>query len=203
MTLEIKPNTLDAVLTDIWMRLVRGGADRRSAFHTPVVASIDADGMPQQRVMVLRKSIEADATMRFHTDLRSTKVSEIGDSARVSVLGYDAAAKIQIRASGLAVVSDAGETADAAWAASSPSSRRCYLTRYAPGSVADKPMSGLPISLENRVPERRETEAGRVNFAVLTVKLDTLEWLYLAHDGHVRARFESEEGAWKGQWLIP
>jgi pyridoxamine 5'-phosphate oxidase len=203
MTLEIKPNTLDAVLTDIWMRLVRGGADRRSAFHTPVVASIDAGGMPQQRVMVLRKSIEADATMRFHTDLRSAKVHEIQGGARVCVLGYDAAAKIQIRAGGFANVTGAGDAADAAWIASSPSSRRCYLTRYAPGSVADKPMSGLPISLENRVPERSETESGRVNFAVLTVKLDTLEWLYLAHDGHVRARFESEDGAWKGQWLIP
>ena len=203
MTLEIKPSTLDAVLADIWMRLVRGGADRRSAFHTPVVASLDAGGMPQQRVMVLRKCIEADATMRFHTDLRSAKVSEIGDSARVSVLGYDAAAKIQIRAGGRAIVSDAGEVADAAWVASSPSSRRCYLTRYAPGSSTDKPISGLPASLESRVPVRSETEAGRANFAVLMITLDALEWLYLAHDGHVRARFVQEEGAWKGQWLIP
>ena len=203
MTLEIKPSTLDAVLADIWMRLVRGGADRRSAFHTPVVASLDAGGMPQQRVMVLRKCIESDATMRFHTDLRSAKVSEIGDSARVSVLGYDAAAKIQIRAGGRAIVSDASEVADAAWVASSPSSRRCYLTRYAPGSSTDKPISGLPASLESRVPVRSETEAGRANFAVLMITLDTLEWLYLAHDGHVRARFVQEEGAWKGQWLIP
>ena len=203
MTLAIKPDTLDAVLADIWMRLVRGGADRRSAFHTPVVASVDADGLPQQRVMVLRKCVEADAIMRFHTDLRSAKVGEIGTRARVNVLGYDPAAKIQIRASGLAVVTDKGDAADAAWLASSPSSRRCYLTRYSPGSVTDKPMSGLPASLESRVPERSETEAGRTNFAVLTVTLDTLEWLYLAHDGHVRARFANEDGAWKGQWLIP
>jgi pyridoxamine 5'-phosphate oxidase len=203
VTLEVKPNTLDAVLADIWIRLVRGGADRRSAFHTPVVASLDVDGTPQQRVMVLRKCVEADATMRFHTDLRSAKVSEIGSGARVSVLGYDAAAKIQIRGSGRAIVSDAGEVTDAAWAASSPSSRRCYLTRYAPGSSTDKPISGLPASLESRVPERSETEAGRANFAVLMITLDTLEWLYLAHDGHVRARFVQEKGAWKGQWLIP
>jgi pyridoxamine 5'-phosphate oxidase len=203
MTLEVKPNTLDAVLADIWTRLVRGGADRRSAFHTPIVASIDADGTPQQRVMVLRKCVEADAIMRFHTDMRSAKVNEIAAGSRVSVLGYDAAAKIQIRAGGLATVTGAGDAADAAWIASSPSSRRCYLTRYPPGSVSEKPISGLPMSLENRVPERSETEVGRVNFAVLVVKLDTLEWLYLAHDGHVRARFAEENGAWKGQWLIP
>lgn len=203
MTLAIKPDTLDAVLADIWMRLVRGGADRRSAFHTPVVASVDAEGVPQQRVMVLRKCVEADATMRFHTDLRSAKVGEMGTRARVNVLGYDPAAKIQIRASGMAIVTGTGDIADAAWLASSPSSRRCYLTRYGPGSVTDKPISGLPASLESRVPERSETEAGRINFAVLTVTLDTLEWLYLAHDGHVRARFAHENGVWKGQWLIP
>ena len=203
MTLAIKPDTLDAVLADIWMRLVRGGDDRRSAFHTPVVASVDAEGPPQQRVMVLRKCVEADATMRFHTDLRSAKVGEIAGGARVNVLGYDPAAKIQIRASGLAIVMDKGEVADAAWLASSPSSRRCYLTRYGPGSVTDKPISGLPASLESRVPERSETEAGRINFAVLTVTLDTLEWLYLAHDGHVRARFAHQPDGWSGQWLIP
>ena len=203
MTLAIKPDTLDAVLADIWMRLVRGGDDRRSAFHTPVVASVDAEGPPQQRVMVLRKCVEADATMRFHTDLRSAKVGEIAGGARVNVLGYDPAAKIQIRASGLAIVMDKGEVADAAWLASSPSSRRCYLTRYGPGSVTDKPISGLPASLESRVPERSETEAGRMNFAVLTVTLDTLEWLYLAHDGHVRARFAHQPDGWSGQWLIP
>lgn len=203
MTLAIKPDTLDAVLADIWMRLVRGGADRRSAFHTPVVASVDADGLPQQRVMVLRKCVEADATMRFHTDLRSAKFGEIAGGRRVNVLGYDPAAKIQIRASGLAIVMDKGDVADAAWLASSPSSRRCYLTRYGPGSVTDKPISGLPASLESRVPERSETEAGRMNFAVLTVTLDTLEWLYLAHDGHVRARFAHQPQGWSGQWLIP
>jgi pyridoxamine 5'-phosphate oxidase len=203
MTLTVKPDTLDAVLADIWMRLVRGGADRRSAFHTPVVATLGADGISQQRVMVLRKSIEADATMRFHTDLRSAKVEQIDRDGPVSVLGYDPAAKIQIRASGRGIVTNAGEIADAAWAASSPSSRRCYLTQYAPGSVVDKPMSGLPESVEARVPERSETEVGRAHFAVLLVTLDTLEWLYLAHDGHVRARFVCEGGAWKGQWLIP
>jgi pyridoxamine 5'-phosphate oxidase len=203
MTLSLKPDTFDAVLADIWMRLVRGGADRRSAFHTPVIASVDCDGTPQQRIMVLRKCVEAEATLRFHTDLRSHKVLEIAGGARVSVLGYDSGAKIQIRASGIASVTNVGDFADTAWIASSPSSRRCYLTRYGPGTAVDKPISGLPASVENRVPERRETEAGRVNFAVLMVTLDRLEWLYLAHDGHVRARFVKLDHQWKGEWLIP
>ena len=203
MTSLFKPETLDAVLSDIWARLVRGGADRRSAFHTPVVASIDAEGTPQQRVMVLRKTDEAARTMRFHTDIRSAKADQIGADAPISVLGYDAAAKIQIRVSGRGCINDTGAQADAAWAASSPSSRRCYLATPGPGTLAAIATSGLPKSFENRVPERAETEAGRPNFAVLIVEIEALEWLYLAADGHRRARFLRSSDSWQGGWLIP
>ena len=196
-------DNLDDVLADIWMRLVRGGADRKSAFHTPVVGSVCAAGLPRQRVMVLRKCDEATATMRFHTDLRSDKVSEIGAASIVSILGYDPSAKIQIRVAGTAVIESEGSRADAAWAASNASSRRCYLAQPGPGSDSEMPTSGLPAALESRVPDIAETEAGRANFAVMIVTLHTLEWLYLAHDGHRRARFECADGAWHGTWLIP
>lgn len=185
------------------MRLVRGGADRKSAFHTPTIASVDPRGDPRQRVMVLRKCDQAERTMRFHTDLRSDKVTEIGNSAVVSVLGYDATAKIQIRVSGSAAIESVGERADKAWASSNASSRRCYLASPGPGSASDTPTSGLPIAVESRVPDLSETEAGRANFAVMMVILETLEWLYLAHDGHRRARFVRDAGVWRGVWLIP
>lgn len=185
------------------MRLVRGGADRKSAFHTPMIASVAANGEPRQRVMVLRKCDQAKRTMRFHTDLRSDKVTEIGDGAVVSVLGYDPTAKIQIRVAGRASVEGEGLTADAAWAASNASSRRCYLAQPGPGTVSKTPSSGLPLSAESRVPDIAETESGRANFAIMMVKLHSLEWLYLAHDGHRRARFVWDDGAWRGEWLIP
>lgn len=196
-------DNLDDVLADIWMRLVRGGADRKSAFHTPVVGSIGVDGHPRQRIMVLRKCDEAAMTMRFHTDLRSDKVAEIGGAPIVNILGYDATAKIQIRVSGIASIEHEGVTVDAAWAASNASSRRCYLAQPGPGTVSETPSSGLPLSVESRVPDIAETESGRANFAIMMVKLDSLEWLYLAHDGHRRARFVWDDGAWRGEWLIP
>jgi pyridoxamine 5'-phosphate oxidase len=192
---------LDAVLADIWMRLVRGGADRKSAFHTPVVGSVDDAGDPQQRVMVLRKCDEAARSMRFHTDSRSAKVHQI--DRRVSVLGYDPSAKIQIRVVGTAAIERDGDVADAAWAASNASSRRCYLAEPGPGTITPLPGSGLPASVESRVPDIEETLPGRANFAVMMVKLDSLEWLYLAHDGHRRARFVWEGDGWRGEWLIP
>lgn len=191
-----------AILDDIWKRLGRGAADRRSAFHTPAVGSTDAQGSVQQRVMVLRKVDRATATLRFHTDVRSAKVSQMAD-ARVAVLGYDAGAKVQIRAEGTAALLTEGPDVEAAWAATTPSGRRSYLTILAPGTVSDVPSSGLPDAIAVRMPTLDETLPGRANFGLLVVTLDRLEWLHLAHEGHRRAAFRCEGDDWRGAWLIP
>ena len=41
--------SLPDILAHAWSLLVRGGADRKSPLHTPVVASVDAAGLPQAR----------------------------------------------------------------------------------------------------------------------------------------------------------
>jgi pyridoxamine 5'-phosphate oxidase len=195
-------DTFDAVLDDIWRRLGRGAADRRSAFHTPSVGSVDSAGQVQQRIMVLRKTDRTAATLRFHTDIRSAKAGQ-AKAAVVGVLGYDPGAKIQVRADGMAAILTEGADVDAAWAATSPSGRRSYLTTLAPGTISDTPTSGLPAAIETRMPEPEETVAGRANFGLLVVTLDRLEWLHLAHDGHRRAAFARVGDDWAGQWLIP
>jgi pyridoxamine 5'-phosphate oxidase len=197
------PDDLDAIMADIWTRWTRGGADRRSPFHTPVVASVGADGVPEQRVMVLRKADPLAATLRFHTDLRSAKVAQLRQSPVVSVIGYDASAKVQIRASGLAAISHDDEAADAGWAATSVSGRRCYLADPSPGTTSAAATSGLPSPFDQTMPTLTESEAGRANFAVVLVTIDRFEWLYLAASGHRRAAFTRNGDTWHGQWLVP
>ena len=196
------PDDLEAILADIWIRWGRGAADRRSAFHTPIVGSIN-EGAPEQRVMVLRKAERATGTLRFHTDRRSGKASHIGTKSTVSIVGYDPGAKIQLRASGDASIVTTGDAADAAWAATSASGRRSYLTTLAPGTFSDTATSGLPVAFETIVPTQFESEAGRANFAIVPVILNRLEWLHLAATGHRRAAFTRTVGGWAGQWLIP
>lgn len=195
-------DSFDAILDDIWTRWGRGSADRRSAFHTPVVGTIDANGNPTQRVMVLRKTDRATSTLRFHTDQRSGKAVQV-DGHRVSVIGYDAGAKIQVRASGAAALMTQGDTVDTAWAATSASGRRSYLTTLPPGSISPLPTSGLPTAIETRMPLNEETLPGRANFSLVLVTLDRLEWLHLAHDGHRRVAFDRTGDAWQGSWLVP
>jgi pyridoxamine 5'-phosphate oxidase len=197
------PDDLDAILNDIWTRWGRGAADRRSPFHTPVVGSTSQRGTAEQRVMVLRKTDRLTNMLRFHTDRRSAKAGQVGRQNVISVLGYDAGAKIQLRASGTAAILHTGALADEAWANTSPSGRRSYLTTYSPGSISNVATSGLPTAFEKDVPSLIESEIGRANFAILPVSVNRLEWLHLASTGHRRAAFERTGDTWSGQWLIP
>ena len=60
-------DNLEASLAEAWARLARGVKDRRSAFHTPVLASVGADGVPQVRTLVLRAADPVAWRLRFHT----------------------------------------------------------------------------------------------------------------------------------------
>ena len=195
--------TLDEVLDSVWQRWVRGRADRRSPFHTPIVATVDASGNPHQRVMVLRETNRADRRLRFHTDVRSAKVEQIGDGASVSVIAYDATAKIQIRFTGSAHIEKDGEAANMAWANSALTSKRCYLAEPAPGTPVKQPSSGLTDAQENALPAVEDLEAARPAFSVLFVSITSIEWLYLAARGHRRARFDWDGTEWVGTWLVP
>ena len=196
---------LDEVRADIFRRLGRAAKDRRNAMHTPVIGTVRADGTPSQRVMVLRAFDPASATLRFHTDSRAAKVDELGDGAPISVLAYDPGAKRQFRLSGTGRIETDGETADKAWSDATLFARRCYLADPAPGTVSDVPVSGLPADIEGRKPEDdAEVAPGRANFAVLLARIDTIEFLHLAHTGHRRAIFRLQpDDSWQGQWLVP
>ena len=192
-------DSLDDITADLWARLADAAASGRSAWHTPAVGTADGD----VRIMVLRHTDPAAASLRFHTDARSPKAVLIGGGAPVSVLFYDAAAKLQLRCAGIGKAVSTGAPADAAWAASAASSRRCYLAELAPGTISETPTSGLPAAAEGRVPTLAESEAGRANFAVITVALTRIDWLHLAHNGHRRALFERSGDGWAGRWVVP
>lgn len=196
---------MDTGLTDAldtaWRLLERGAADRHSPMHVPVVASVDAGGAPDARVMVLRGADRQAATLRFHTDARSPKCTAL-NGRRVSVLAYHPGEAVQVRLAGTARIVTAGEEIEAVWAAATPFARRCYLLEAAPGSRLSAPGSGLPAWVEGRKPEAAELVAARPNFALVIVTVAAIDWLHLAQDGHRRARFAEADG-WRGAWVVP
>lgn len=192
---------LPAILAHAWSLLVRGGADRRSPLHTPAVASVDADGLPQARIMVLRKADPAAAILRFHTDARSPKVAQL-DGRPVSVLGYHPGENIQLRISGTARIGRDDAEVDGIWNQSTTFARRCYMAQQPPGTPLPGPASGLPEWIEGQQPTEAQIAPARPNFAVLWVAVTAIDWLHLANSGHRRAVFRSGDG-WAGEWVAP
>ena len=191
--------TLDDVRRDIAERLARAAGDRRSPMHVPAVVTSDVDA----RGMVLREFDPTSWCLRFHTDVRAPKISAIEADPRMAVLFYDKRQKVQIRVRGTGEVLRAGSVVDAAWSESDNFARRCYLGE-APGALSDDPTSGLPGEFEGVEPDDEQLVPARPNFGVLRIELSELDWFYLAHTGHVRARFK-RDGAqeWQGRWVAP
>jgi 3-hydroxyisobutyrate dehydrogenase len=192
--------TLEDVRTDCLNRLIRAPRDRKSPMHTPVIVTGDVDA----RVMVLRAFDSTHFTLRLHTDARAPKARIIAADPRVAVLFYDKGAKVQIRTRGMGEVLTTGKLVDDAWTASTNFARRCYLGD-GPGAASDGPTSGLPAEFEGAEPDDAQLIPARENFALLMITITDLDWLYLAHTGHVRAQFSRrDEGAdWQGRWIAP
>jgi 3-hydroxyisobutyrate dehydrogenase len=187
------------IRTDLVNRLIRAARDRKSAMHTPAVVTSDVDA----RTMVLREFDSTAWTLRFHTDARAHKVAPVEADPRMAVLFYDKGAKIQIRARGRGAILRDAPLADKAWDTGSNFARRCYMGD-GPGAPSAAPTSGLPPEFEGIEPTDAQLEPARANFAVLLVTLEQLDWLYLAHPGHRRARFGRDAaGEWRGGWIAP
>lgn len=190
---------LDALFADAIARLDHAVRDRNAVMHAPVVVTADGDA----RIMVLRAADADLAALRFHTDGRSPKVATIAADARLTVLAYDPAARVQLRIAGTARVEGAGPVADAAWAAASPLSRRCYLAEAGPGAVLDTAGSALPPDVRNHRPTLAQSEAGRGHFAVIMLRAERIDWLQLGRDGGTRAQFVRATDGWQGAWIAP
>ncbi len=187
---------LDGTLAEAWRMLLQGAEDRRAAFHTPVVSTLRLDGRPAARTVVLRAVDRERRTLRFHTDRRSMKYEEIAAEPRVALHVYDPTAKVQLCIDGMATRHANDVLADEAWEGSRPMSRACYRVAPGPGTPIDTPAQAV-------IGPDDGGEAGRENFAAITVAVTGIEWLYLAVQGHRRARFRWDDGALIATWLVP
>ncbi|MEX0448457.1 pyridoxamine 5'-phosphate oxidase family protein [Spiribacter sp. 221] len=179
--------SLPALHDQAWKRLRRGVADRRSAGRHPTLVTVDAEGGPQARTVVLRAADRKEATLRIYTDRHSDKVGEVQANPVAGLHFWDSAAHLQIRLQGnVSVLS--GESVRAVWESLPDHARDCYGRDPAPGNVLDEALDYRKWS----------------DLAAFAVMELTIQWMDILHLGrhHRRARFERSDG-WAGQWVVP
>jgi 3-hydroxyisobutyrate dehydrogenase len=161
--------------------------------------SVDEEGYPSGRVLTLREADAAGGRLRFHVDRRSPKFADWTRQPVVAAVFYDAAARWQVRAKGLAELHMGDVVARAAWEASHPMSKRTYLTELAPGAEMEwDDESTYPEELTVRRPTEEESEPGFANFAVMWFRVLDLDSLRLKRTGHQRVRIAETTGrAWR------
>ena len=190
------------MFASVWAALETGAARRKHAFHTGMLLTVGERG-PRGRVVVCRGADLATRRVWCHTDARAGKVGEVLADARAGWTFYDSAGGLQVRLEGRADWHCGDEVAREAWDRSTLLARRCYLSALGPGAAVGAPDSGLPGELVDREPTEEESRSGFVNFGVLSVTVERVEWLKLGFEGHTRAAWEWEGGLWRGGWLVP
>ncbi len=206
ITMTQHPTSLDDIHDQIWRMLDEAAATRHHGFHLPTLATVSKNGEPAARIVVLRGADRAGRYITCHTDARAPKVVQIDGQSLSAWVFYDAEARVQVRALGRVAVLDPAVDpfAREAWQGTNLSSRRCYMAPSAPSSKCDAPSPNLPENVRDRLPTEAEAQAGMVNFRVLKATIENLDYLHLAHDGHIRARFVYDgNGEAVSTWLEP
>ncbi len=185
----------------IWSLLTNAVKDRSSEFRTPVFIcgnDQDLDG----RVVVLRKVDQKNNIIQYHSDIRSSKIEKIKKNPNCSILFYGKEEKIQLRIKVICEVNYNNEVSKESWKNTGHISRKCYLVTNGPGTISDKPTSGLDNKFDNFSFTKEESEVGYKNFCVIRCKIKSIEWLYLAAKGHRRALIDLKNSK-NFTWLVP
>lgn len=187
---------LDHILDSIWDSVELGATLSKHPFRRAVLATFDGVS-PQMRTVILRYSNRERRCIQIYSDLRSTKIQEISEHPKISLLFYDQQESIQIRLNGTATVESGGSHLKTIWAGLPIENKINYATPARPGSQADDPVSAFPV-VDAQVPD-----FAFKNFSVITLVVDQIDWLRLGVAGHYRAKFQFRNNGFTGGWVVP
>ena len=170
---------------------------RDDDLHILNLVTIDKKNIPNTRNIVIRDFSEKKLTIRFHTDKRSSKISDIQNNNKISLLGYERKDRLQIRFDAEATIIDSDKFLLDIWKSMYPMSRECYRVIESPGSKIK--------SLEDIKFEEDDDQGlnGFENFVAVSCDIQSIEVLYLHHAGHLRANYTNNNGKLNGEWIVP
>lgn len=179
--------TLPEIEAALWRELLRAPRDKHHEWRNPVLATRDGSGA-DARTVVLREVDEASRTLRVFTDSRSAKVTQLRANPQGTLVMWSSRRSWQLRLRVALQVETDGLALASRWARLklSPAAQD-YLSPLAPGSVLDGSAAAAPVAHD------------RGHFAMISLEVQTVDWLELHAEGHRRASFD-DAGA---RWLAP
>jgi len=202
MSLEIiekirERDSLELALDNALNKLQRAVKKRNDDLHLLNVVTVDEQNRPNTRNVVLRDFSIENLTIRFHTDKRSSKIRDIKLNQDICLIGYDKKAKLQVRIDAEAYLIEDEEILLEIWQKMYPMSRECYRVVQSPGNKIES------LTEVNFDEDNESNLVGFDNFVAIQCNIKSLEILYLSHTGHIRAKYNNDNGTLKGEWLVP
>ncbi len=171
----------------IGKQLVRAAQDRHHAWRTPVLATVDASGMPNARTVVLQDVHRTGATavacaLDIYADRRSPKTSELAAQPMACLVFWSARVGWQLRVRVVVSVKTDGPLVASLW-------QLVRQTRSGGGYMAvPPPGASLPRDYSTQALSTADHETQSTYFAVLKAQVLEIDWLELRREQHRRAK---------------
>jgi hypothetical protein len=181
-------NSLKAIMTEVWATLGRAAVDKQSPLRWFTLATVSPDGQPEARTVVLRGVDRGLRRLTFYSDRRAAKVPALTANPTVSCHFFDAKRMVQYRLDGQAEILTEGTRWNEHFQRLSEAAIEDYAALLPPGSIGSS---------------KRDTALAANHFTVIDVAVDSLDWLRLSRDGHLRARFDWQESKTFAEFIVP
>ena len=178
---------LDDFLNFAWSQIARGKVDKKSPARHPTFVTLNSDGFPKARTLVMRRSDRKNNEIEFHTDTTSSKMFELDGDPRAGIHIWLPKVQLQIQMS-VEVEVKVGDITIPIWREVPINSRGAYGTIPSPGTVIRSPLAF------EQVPDQKR-------FAILICHIQSVELLLLGNK-RIRALYKRTTN-WRGEWLSP
>lgn len=202
--LQATPASLEAILETIQQSLLQAVTNRHHAYHLMTVSNITADNTPSSRIVVMRDFNDQQRWVDFHTDVRSSKISQLEKNPHLSLLFYDPdGSKAQIGLQAKASIHHQDEITKTKWAKTLDMSKKCYLSPYAPGQTLPQVFTHDSKLDIHQLTDQQDAQAYE-QFVVMRCHYTQIDFYQLNHQGNIHAKFSWDgTGNLTSNWLAP
>lgn len=183
--MNMRIQSLGLIYSACWLELQQAVLHGDHGFRQLALATVDGEAADVRTVLLRELGAEAK-TLVFYTDARSPKVAQLRAHPRATLMTWHPRLGWQLRLRVALSVETEGLAVSSRWV-------RLKNTPAAFDYLSPLP-PGAPV-------ERFELDhASREHFAVVSARVERVDWLELHPDGHRRAVFDADGN---GQWVVP